>query len=73
MQKGKTPVTLYLLLVLVMASWGLNVTATKILVAHFPPITMTAFRIFTAAIVVFIFLIAIGKFRLPTRRNLAIL
>ncbi|MBC1553989.1 DMT family transporter [Listeria booriae] len=70
MQKGKTPVTLYLLLVLVMASWGLNVTATKILVAHFPPITMTAFRIFTAAIVVFIFLIAIGKFRLPTRREL---
>ncbi|MBC1513198.1 DMT family transporter [Listeria booriae] len=70
MQKGKTPVTLYLLLVLVMASWGLNVTATKILVAHFPPITMTAFRIFTAAIVVFIFLIAIGKFRLLTRREL---
>ncbi|MBC1779133.1 DMT family transporter [Listeria booriae] len=70
MQKGKTPVTLYLLLVLVMASWGLNVTATKILVAHFPPITMTAFRIFTAAIVVFIFLIAIGNFRLPTRREL---
>ncbi|MBC1474373.1 DMT family transporter [Listeria grandensis] len=70
MQKGKTPASLYLLLVLVMASWGLNVTATKVLVAHFPPITMTSFRIFTAAVAVFIFLIAIGKFRFPTKREL---
>ncbi|AQY52250.1 putative drug/metabolite transporter (DMT) superfamily protein [Listeria weihenstephanensis FSL R9-0317] len=70
MQKGKTQTSLYLLLVLVMASWGLNVTATKVLVAHFPPITMTSFRIFTAAIAVFIFLIAIRKFRFPTRREL---
>lgn len=70
MQNEKTKTSLYLLLVLVMASWGLNVTATKVLVAHFPPITMTSFRIFTAAVAVFIFLIAIGKFRLPTRREL---
>ncbi|MBA3925632.1 DMT family transporter [Listeria rustica] len=70
MQNEKTQTSLYLLLVLVMASWGLNVTATKVLVAHFPPITMTSFRIFTAAVAVFIFLIAIGKFRLPTRREL---
>ncbi|EUJ48938.1 DMT family transporter [Paenilisteria rocourtiae] len=69
MQNGKKQTNLYLLLVLVMASWGLNVTATKILVSHFPPITMTSFRIFTAAIAVFLFLLFIGKFRLPTRRE----
>lgn len=39
-----------------MASWGFNVTMTKVLVSYFPTVTMTSFRIFTAAITVIIIL-----------------
>ncbi|HAC3595051.1 TPA_asm: EamA/RhaT family transporter, partial [Listeria monocytogenes] len=50
MQKEKAPIGLYFLLIAVMASWGFNVTMTKVLVSYFPTVTMTSFRIFTAAI-----------------------
>ncbi|SEN13068.1 DMT family transporter [Lihuaxuella thermophila] len=36
----------------VMVAWGLNVIATKILVTRFPPVTMTAFRVFAAGLTV---------------------
>lgn len=58
---------IYMLLVLVMASWGLNVIATKIIVTHFMPITITALRVFTAGIFVFIILGFLKKVRLPTK------
>lgn len=51
----------YLILIVVMATWGLNVVATKQLVAEFSPITMTAFRIFTAGLFVLLFLRSIGQ------------
>lgn len=47
---------LYLLLFMIMVVWGFNVVAIKALVSHFPPVLITSLRIFTAAIVVFIFL-----------------
>lgn len=56
MQKEKAPIGLYFLLIAVMASWGFNVTMTKVLVSYFPTVTMTSFRIFTAAITVIIIL-----------------
>ncbi|MBC6296188.1 DMT family transporter [Listeria sp. FSL L7-1517] len=70
MQKEKAPIRLYFLLIAVMASWGFNVTMTKILVSYFPTVTMTSFRIFTAAITVIFILIITKKLRLPTRREL---
>nr|WP_256358428.1 DMT family transporter [Bacillus sp. sid0103] len=58
-----------MLLVFVMVTWGLNVIATKIIVTHFMPITITALRVFTAGICVFIILGFLKKVRLPTRNE----
>ncbi|RYM00273.1 DMT family transporter [Sporolactobacillus sp. THM7-7] len=60
---------IYLILFGVMTSWGFNVIATKVLVEHFMPVTMTAFRIFTAGVFVFIILYFLKKIRLPTRKE----
>lgn len=60
---------IYMLLVFVMAAWGLNVIATKIVVTHFMPITITALRVFTAGICVFIILGFLKKVRLPTKNE----
>jgi drug/metabolite transporter (DMT)-like permease len=60
---------IYMLLVFVMASWGLNVIATKIIVTNFMPVTITALRVFTAGIFVFIILGFLKKVRLPTKRE----
>lgn len=55
---------IYLMLVGVMIAWGLNVTATKVLVSNFMPVTMTAFRIMTAALSVFLLLVPMRQLRL---------
>lgn len=55
---------IYLMLVGVMVAWGLNVIATKVLVSNFMPVTMTAFRIMTAALSVFLLLIPMRQLRL---------
>lgn len=60
---------IYVTLVLVMLTWGLNVIATKLLVTIFSPVTVTAFRIFAAAICVFIILGFMKKVRRPTKRE----
>lgn len=54
---------MYLILFCIMIVWGFNVTATKILVTHFMPVTMTAFRIFTAGISVFLLLFLLKQVR----------
>jgi drug/metabolite transporter (DMT)-like permease len=69
MQKNQV----YLILFLVMAIWGLNVIALKVLVATFMPVTMTAFRIFLAGIAVFSTLGAMKRLRLPTKQEWAFL
>jgi drug/metabolite transporter (DMT)-like permease len=61
---------IYMLLVFVMAAWGLNVIATKIIVTTFLPVTITALRVFTAGISVFIILGFLKKVRLPTRKEI---
>ncbi|SDO33115.1 Permease of the drug/metabolite transporter (DMT) superfamily [Paenibacillus sp. yr247] len=47
---------IYIGLIAVVMCWGFNVVATKILVSFFQPITMTAFRIFIAGVVVLLVL-----------------
>lgn len=39
---------LYFLIIMVMVIWGFNVTAIKIIVNHFSPVTITSLRIFIA-------------------------
>ncbi len=56
---------IYSLLLFVMLLWGMNVIATKILVTSFMPVTMTAFRIFTAGCIVFLILGFLKAVRLP--------
>lgn len=58
-----------MLLIFVMATWGLNVIATKIIVTTFMPETITALRVFTAGICVFIILSFLKKVRLPSKKE----
>ncbi|WP_079505917.1 DMT family transporter [Mesobacillus jeotgali] len=61
--------TIYVILTGVMFLWGLNVTALKVIVGNFPPITITSLRVFTAGISVFIILFFLKKVRLPSRKE----
>ncbi len=61
--------SIYFILLCVMAIWGMNVIATKVLVANFMPTTMTALRIFTAGICVFIILVNLKKVRMLTKKE----
>ena len=56
-------------LVLVMFTWGINVSALKYLVTYFDPITMTSMRIMSAAVLVFVILFFLKKIRLPRNRE----
>lgn len=58
-----------LALIFVMFTWGINVSALKYLVTYFDPITMTALRIMSAAVLVFIILFFLKKIRLPRNRE----
>ena len=59
----------YLALFLIMIFWGMNVPLVKILVENLSPITMTAFRVMTAGITVFMILAIFKLVRLPTKRE----
>ena len=48
-----------------MLSWGMNVSALKIVVENFMPITITSLRIFVAALTAFLILICSRLVRLP--------
>ena len=54
----------YTLLFFVMMIWGFNVIAIKVLVENFAPVTITAFRILLAGIVVMLILGIKKEFRL---------
>ncbi|WP_107838357.1 DMT family transporter [Metasolibacillus meyeri] len=58
---------IYLVLLIVMLAWGLNVVALKLLVSYFSPLTMTAVRIFIAGITVVGILALLKKLQKPTR------
>ncbi|MEK4564933.1 DMT family transporter [Alkalihalobacillus sp. FSL R5-0424] len=51
----------YLLVMVATLLWGVNIVCLKILVTSFTPVTMTAFRIGTAGLVLFIALVFIRK------------
>lgn len=63
------PYRTYLILFFVMVVWGLNVTATKILVTHFMPVTITGIRVLTAGLTVFLLLSLIKKVRILTKKE----
>lgn len=60
---------IYFLLVFVMFAWGMNVIATKMIVAAFQPITITSLRVFTAGVSVFIILSFLKIVRIPTKKE----
>lgn len=60
---------IYILLFFVMAIWGFNLAALVTLVNQLDPITLTAFRIFTAGVAVLIIAKIMGFFRLPTKEE----
>lgn len=58
---------MYAILIITMIIWGLNLPLLKYLVTQVEPVTMTAFRIFLAAFVVFVILLSMKLIRLPNR------
>lgn len=60
---------IYLIVIFVMLTWGINVSAIKVLVENFMPITITSLRIFVAGIVVFIVLGSTKMVRLPQKKE----
>lgn len=63
------PYRTYIILFSVMVVWGLNVTATKILVTNFMPVTITGIRVLTAGLTVFLLLALIKKVRTLTKKE----
>lgn len=59
----------YGILTLVMLIWGFNLPSVKYLVKFVEPVTLTAFRILTAGISVFILLAVFKLLRWPTKRE----
>jgi drug/metabolite transporter (DMT)-like permease len=60
---------LYLLLIAMMAIWGFNVIAVKIVVSEFPAVTITAFRVFIAFLALAPFIIYKKLYRKLTRKE----
>lgn len=58
---------IYILLFIVMAIWGFNLSALVVLVNSIEPITLTTARIFVAGVSVLIISKMIGIFRFPTK------
>ena len=50
-----------------MLSWGMNVSALKIVVENFMPVTITSLRIFIAGLVAFLILMCLRLVRLPKK------
>ncbi|MDN4605960.1 DMT family transporter [Sporosarcina highlanderae] len=60
---------LYTYLTITMLLWGLNLPMLKYLLTFMNPVTMTAFRVLSAGITVFIILAALKLVRLPTKKE----
>ena len=60
---------LYALLTITMFLWGLNLPMLKYLLTFMNPVTMTALRVLTAGITVFVILSAFKLLRLPTKKE----
>src|SRR5690625_1843614 len=60
---------IYILLFIVMATWGFNLSAIVVLVNAIEPITLTSARIFVAGISVLIMSKIIGILRWPTKEE----
>jgi len=60
---------IYAMLVFVMFSWGANVPLLKYMVETVPPVTLTAFRVLTAGLVVLLILWQMKLLRKPTAKE----
>ncbi|MFD1037342.1 DMT family transporter [Virgibacillus byunsanensis] len=62
-------VKIYILILLVMLLWGLNLSALKVLVDAIDPMLLTSFRIMTAGIAVLVICSVMGILRLPLKHE----
>lgn len=60
---------IYLIVIFVMLIWGINLSAIKVLVESFLPITITSLRIFAAGLIVFVILGFTKMVRLPRKKE----
>lgn len=63
---GHKNIIYFLSLICVMALWGFNMVALKVLIQVFPPLTMASLRIFVAGLVIALFMLFKKEFRKPT-------
>ncbi len=69
-ERGMSAKKVYFLLIGLMVVWGFNVSFVKMLVGHVLPVTITSFRIFTAALTVFVVLSLLRRVRLPHKTEM---
>lgn len=60
---------IYMILIVNMVFWGFNVSFVKVIVDYVPPVTATAFRLFVAAVTVFLILGMTRRIRLPHKNE----
>ncbi|MBB6446405.1 DMT family transporter [Bacillus benzoevorans] len=60
---------IYLILVVNMVFWGFNISFVKIIVDRVPPVTATSFRLFIAAVTVFLILGLTRRVRFPHKNE----
>lgn len=70
---GQSKTWVYILVTSVMIIWGLNVIAIKVIVTHFPAVTITSMRIFVAFLTLLPFLFFGKLFRKLTKREVVLL
>jgi len=66
---NKNTRNIYLIVIFVMLMWGINVSALKVIVENFMPVTITSLRILAAGLVVFIILAFTRMVRLPKAKE----
>src|SRR5690625_5520464 len=54
---------IYIIIILIMLSWGMNVSALKVLVENFMPVTITSLRIFVAGLTALLILTSLRLVR----------
>src|SRR3954471_17511998 len=64
-------IKIYMVLFVLMVIWGFNISILKIVVENIAPITVTAFRIFIAAVTVFLILGFMHRLRFPHKKEWA--
>lgn len=73
MASSRSDFKIYLLLVFLILIWGISWPITKIGLQYMPPIWFAAFRMIIGMLCMFVLVISIGKWMIPSRKDMPII